>query len=116
MWLCSSDAALAPDEVAGIRWGATPVVVWQTISKRDGVTFNAQTADSLTFKGGDFAGESVESWRFGFTDGKLTMANIRFVRRPGRNENNRLYTDLIFDGPRQIAPPEVRFSEGVLGW
>jgi hypothetical protein len=100
--LGSAGAAPAPDDIAGIRWGASPATVQQTLSKRAGVTFDAETASVMTFNGGDFAEQAVESWRFGFTEGKFTKVNIRFVRREGRNEKGKPYNDLVFGGLHEL--------------
>ena len=104
-------AATALVDVVEVKWGATPVTVREIISKRPGVTFDVETADAVTFKGGNFSGEAIESWRFEFTGGKFTKLNIRFVvptviDKKGKANNNLLYDRLHTGLQKKYGKPE----------
>jgi hypothetical protein len=98
----SATAALPPDDVAGVRWGANLAAVRQIFSKRGDVALDAETPGELKYKGGEFVGEVVEAWRFEFPEGRFTKANIRFERPPGRNEEGKLYSDVVFGRLHQL--------------
>jgi hypothetical protein len=77
--------AAGPEEVAGIRWEATPIQVRQILTERPGVTLETETPDTLSLKGGTFGGFNVKSWRFTFTDGKVGSVLLSFDSKPGKD-------------------------------
>ena len=99
----SVHAASPPSEVAEVRWGSSPAAVRGTLSRRPGVTFVAQTPESITFKGGTFAGHDVESWRFEFQAGKFCKAIIAFMRPPGKDAKGNWLVDYIWGDLQKLV-------------
>jgi hypothetical protein len=100
--LVSVTAALPPDDVAGVRWGEKLAVARQSLLKRADMTLETEASGELKYRGGEFVGEAVESWRFEFPEGRFTKANIRFERPQGRNEEGKLYSDVVFGRLHQL--------------
>ena len=74
-----------PDDVAGVRWDTSPAHVRQILSTRPGVSWQSETPDGLTFSGGTFAGFDVKSWRFTFSDGKVSSVAVAIQYKPGQD-------------------------------
>ena len=74
-----------PDDVAGVRWDSTPAQVRQILSTRPGVALQAEAPEAVTFTGGTFAGFDAQSWRFTFTDGKVSSVLISIKSKPGQD-------------------------------
>jgi hypothetical protein len=117
----SATAALPPDDVAGVRWGEKLSVARQSLLKRADMTLETEASGELKYRGGEFVGEAVESWRFEFPEGRFAKASLRFERPPGRNEEGKLHTDLVFDrlhsllkkkygSPKEFADRDHRHS------
>ena len=87
--LCAStfaqSHAAGPDDVAGVRWDSSPAQVRQILSARPGVALQAETPEDVTFTGGTFAGFDAKSWRFSFTDGKVSSVLISIRSKPGKD-------------------------------
>lgn len=45
----------------------------------------AETPEAVTFTGGSFAGFDAKSWRFNFTDGKVSAVVIAIKSKPGKD-------------------------------
>jgi hypothetical protein len=103
LFLLPLRAASPPSEVAEIRWGLPPAAVREALSRRPGVTFVAETPESLTFKGGTFAGHEVESWRFEFQTAKFYKATVTFVRPAGRDAKGGWLVDHVWSDLQKLV-------------
>lgn len=85
--LLSATAALAPDEVFGLKWGAAKDDVKAAMSAKNQPVVPKYTSDTrLVFSGGMAAGIQAEYWDCCFVQGKLYRVFVTFKERPGDPE------------------------------
>ena len=93
--------AASPVDFLGIAWGSPSSTVRQVISARPGVTFVEEQPAFVTFRGGTFGNEDVETWRFEFTDAKFRKATVLFTPKWGKDAKGFL-NDHIETRTRQL--------------
>jgi len=71
------------------------------MSARPGVTFAEEQPDLITFRGGTFSDEDVETWRFDFTGAKFRRVTVRFAPKWGKDSKGFL-NDHIEKRVRQL--------------
>lgn len=77
--------AAGPDDIAGVRWDSSPAQVRQILSARPGVSLQEATEEAIIFAGGTFAGFEANSWRFEFSDGKVSSVAISIRSKDGKD-------------------------------
>ncbi len=74
--LSISAFADSPSGFADIPFGTSLKEAQATLSTRDGLKPEKAAAESLTFTGGTFAGQSVSRWTFTFAGGKFAVGSV----------------------------------------